>query len=78
MAKILDLSALLKRQQAWDGLLMRVLTKWEIPYQQDRSIADQLGEIIRTAPRLKFVGVGKNFERVQGPSETCISIMLSP
>lgn len=63
MAKILDFSALLTRLQAWDGVLMRVLTTWVLPYQRDRSIADQLGEIIRTAPRLEFVGVGKDFER---------------
>ncbi len=63
MAEILKFSALLTRLQAWDGPLMRVLATWVLPYQRDRGVADQLGEIIRRAPRLEFVGVEKDFER---------------
>lgn len=55
MAPIVDISSLLTRVQAWDGLAMRILATWILPYQRDRAIADQLGEIFRTAPRLEFV-----------------------
>lgn len=63
MTEILKFSTLLTRLQAWDGALMRVFATWVLPYQQDRKVADQLGEIIRRASRLDFVDVGEGFER---------------
>lgn len=63
MEEILKFSALLTRLQAWDGALMRVLATWVLPYQRDRAVSDQLGEIIKRAPRLEFVEVGREFER---------------
>ena len=63
MTEILKFSTLLTKLQAWDGALMRVFATWVLPYQQDRKVADQLGEIIRTASRLDFVDVGEGFER---------------
>lgn len=63
MEEILKFSTLLTRLQAWDGTMMRVLATWVLPYQRDRTMADQLGEIIRRAPRLESVEVGREFER---------------
>ena len=58
MHTIMDFSSLITRLQAWDSVLLRFVASWVIPYQSDRKIADQLGEIIRAAPKLEYVGSG--------------------
>ena len=63
MKEIMDFSSLLTKLQAWDNVLLRFLATWVIPYQPDRRIAEQLGELIRKAPKLDFVDVGPDFAR---------------
>lgn len=41
--------------QAWHGPLAKFLSTWLIPVLPDRAFGDQLGRIIRGAPKLDFV-----------------------
>ena len=63
MKEIMDFSSLLTKLQAWDSVLLRFLATWVIPYQPDRRVADQLGDLIRKAPKLDFADVGPGFAR---------------
>lgn len=63
MKEIMEFSSLLTKLQAWDTVLLRLVATWVIPYQPDRRIADQLGDLIRRAPRLEYVPVGEGFAR---------------
>ena len=54
--KIRVLSSFITRLQALDGILMRYMALWFIPYLVgDERIADQLGHIVRHAPKLNFI-----------------------
>lgn len=55
MQQILQLSSLVTRIQAWDTPWHRFLGSWVLPFLPDRATADQIGEIIRAAPKLEFV-----------------------
>ena len=57
MKHIMDYSSLITNVQAWRNPLYKFVATWVLPLQPDRAVADQLGEIIRGAPRLKFVDV---------------------
>ncbi|KAK9414811.1 putative FAD/NAD(P)-binding domain-containing protein [Seiridium unicorne] len=52
MMRIMELSSLTTKVQAWDGWWHKFLATWVLPLQPDRALADQIGEIIRTAPSL--------------------------
>ena len=56
--EIMELSGLITKVQAWETPFHKFLATWVLPLQSDRAIADQLGEIIRGAPKLDFVGGG--------------------
>ncbi|KAF2726640.1 FAD binding domain protein [Polyplosphaeria fusca] len=55
MKEILEFSSLITRVQAWETPMLKFIANWVLPYQADRGIADQLGEIIRRAPKLNWV-----------------------
>lgn len=57
MKHIMDYSSLITNVQAWRTPLYKLLATWVLPLQPDRAVADQLGEIIRYAPKLDFVDV---------------------
>lgn len=54
---IMDFSSLITNVQAWRNPLYKLMANWVLPLQSDRALADQLGEIIRAAPKLNFVDV---------------------
>ncbi|KAK4240606.1 hypothetical protein C8A03DRAFT_13092 [Achaetomium macrosporum] len=53
--QIMQLSSLITSVQAWETPWHRFLATWVLPLQPDRASADQIGEIIRTAPKLDYV-----------------------
>jgi len=63
MNEIMDFSSLITRLQAWDTPLLRFVATWIVPYQADRKIADQMGQIIRRAPKLEYVDMGMTSRR---------------
>ena len=63
MNEVMQFSSMLTKLQAWDNVFLRFLATWVIPYQPDRRIADQMGELIRKAPKLDFVDVGPEFAK---------------
>lgn len=63
MHEIMNLSSLITRLQAWDGIAPKLLACWVLPFQADHILTDQLGELIRKAPKLNYVGVGRGFAR---------------
>jgi hypothetical protein len=69
MKEILDFSSLITRLQAWDSFTLRFFATWIVPYQPDRRIADQLGDIIKRAPKLEYVDVGNDFKTGTVPWE---------
>ena len=56
MREIMELSSLITRVQAWDGMVPKFLACWVLPFQADHKLTDQLGELIRRAPKLDYVG----------------------
>lgn len=60
MKQIMDYSNLITKVQAWDTAFHKFVATWVLPLQPDRSVADDLGEIIRGASKLDFVSV-ENF-----------------
>ena len=54
---IMEYSSLITNVQAWRTPLYKFVANWVLPLQPDRAVADQLGEIIRGAPKLDFVDV---------------------
>ncbi|KAH7311416.1 FAD binding domain protein [Stachybotrys elegans] len=55
--EIMELSGLITKVQAWDTPLHKFMATWALPLQPDRTVPDQLGEIIRGAPKLEFVEI---------------------
>lgn len=55
MQEICEVSGLITRVQAWTTPLHWLLGNWILPLQSDKAIADQLGEVVRTAPKLDYV-----------------------
>ncbi|KAL9127723.1 MAG: hypothetical protein Q9217_003453 [Psora testacea] len=58
MKQIMDFSSLITDVQAWRTPLYKFVATWVLPLQPDRAVADQIGEIVRDAPKLDFVDVG--------------------
>ena len=54
---IMEYSSLITSVQAWRTPFYKFIGTWVLPLQPDRAVADQLGEIIRGAPKLDFVDV---------------------
>lgn len=63
MKRILDYSSLITRLQAWDNALFKIAANWIVPYAPDRLVADDLGKIIREAPKLSYVPVPVSFRK---------------
>ncbi|KAF4236331.1 hypothetical protein CNMCM8980_003093 [Aspergillus fumigatiaffinis] len=63
MHEIMELSSLITRVQAWDGILPKALACWVLPFQADHKLTDQLGELIRKAPKLDYLEVDRVFGR---------------
>jgi hypothetical protein len=63
MHEIMELSSLITRVQAWDGILPKALACWVLPFQADHKLTDQLGELVRKAPKLDYVEVDRVFEQ---------------
>lgn len=61
MRQIMDYSSMITKFQAWDSTLFKIAATWIAPYLPDRMIADDLGRIIREAPKLNFVDVPTTF-----------------
>ena len=59
MRQIMEFSSLVSRVQAWDNLLLKWMSIYFIPYLPKRKMANDLGEIIRKAPKLDFVPLGQ-------------------
>lgn len=55
MHKIMGFSSVITRVQAWDGLRMKTVALYVLPYQRDRKMSNDIGEIIKHAPKLDFV-----------------------
>lgn len=55
MQEICEVSGLITRVQAWTSPLHWLLGNWVLPLQSDKAIANQLGEVVRTAPKLDYV-----------------------
>ena len=53
--KIFDLSSLITRLQAWDNVVLRLAACFVIPWQRDAKIAEEMGTIIKAAPKLDYV-----------------------
>lgn len=79
MKEIMDFSGLITRLQAWDSILLKFLANWIIPYQPDVKIADQLGDIVKKAPKLEFTEL-ENFEvgRVKWEDENIVMVKKVP
>ena len=60
MKDIMALSSLITRVQAWDNILFKGLATWIFPYQPDYKLTNQMAELIRRAPKLDYVPVGKD------------------
>lgn len=58
MRHIMEFCRLISRTQAWDNWFLKMLSIWVLPYLPQRKLANDLGEIIRTAPMLDFVPLG--------------------
>jgi len=55
MKEICDLSGLITKVQAWSSPLHRFLGTWVFPLQPDKAVADLIGELVRSAPKLDYV-----------------------
>ncbi|KKK22258.1 hypothetical protein P175DRAFT_0477239 [Aspergillus ochraceoroseus IBT 24754] len=66
---IMELSSLITRVQAWDGIVPKFVACWVLPFQADHKLTDQLGELIRKAPKLDYVQVGRGFAQGRLPWE---------
>ncbi|OQE00300.1 hypothetical protein PENVUL_c054G07904 [Penicillium vulpinum] len=57
--QVMEYSGLITKVQAWSSPIHWFLANWVLPLQPDRAIADDLGEIIRGAPKLNYVDLGE-------------------
>ena len=58
MRRIMEFSSLISRVQAWDNPFLKWMSIYFLPYLPERKLANDLGEIIRKAPKLDFVPLG--------------------
>ncbi|KAI9164120.1 FAD-dependent monooxygenase DEP2 [Paramyrothecium foliicola] len=63
---VMELSGLITKVQAWETPFHKFLATWALPLQPDRTVANQLGEIIRGGPKLEYVEL-KDFARGRLP-----------
>ena len=59
MRRIMEFSSLISRVQAWDNPFLKWVSIYLLPYLPERKLANDLGEIIRKAPKLDFVPLGQ-------------------
>lgn len=59
MRHIMRFSSTISRVQAWDSWLLKTISIYLLPYLPQRKLANDLGEIIRKAPKLDFVPLGQ-------------------
>ncbi|KGO77075.1 Monooxygenase, FAD-binding [Penicillium italicum] len=63
MRKIMQISSLITRIQAWDSIGLKLLATWVLPYQSDHKLSDQMAELMKVAPKLDYVDVDGGFAR---------------
>ncbi len=63
MVKLMDLSNMVAKIHTYHNPFYKFMANWVLPYQADRSFADQVAEYIATAAKFDFLDA-KNF--VQG------------
>lgn len=59
MENIMAFSSLITSVQAWDGLAMRIVARFVLPYQRQGKLGEDVCGIIKDAPKLDFVPLGK-------------------
>lgn len=88
MKEVMELSAFISRVQAMDGLGMKLVAKFVLPYQAHHKSTDQMGALIKTAPKLDYLPVDKSFargrlmwedeeEKTEGRQQELLSALLS-
>ena len=55
--KVNDISALMTRLQAWDGIVMKFVARWILPLISDARVADQFAELVKAGCKLDYVPV---------------------
>ncbi len=53
--KIMEFANLITRVQAWDGFWMKLMALWVVPFQSDKKLGRDLGNIIKGGVKLDFV-----------------------
>ena len=53
--KIMKFANSITRLQAWDGLWMKLIALWVVPFQSEKSLGQDLGDIIKGGVKLDFV-----------------------
>ncbi|RDW80309.1 FAD binding protein-3 [Coleophoma cylindrospora] len=62
VSQIFRLSALMTREQAWDNLLYKGVSKYVVPHMSDAIVASAFSEAVKGAVKLNFVTLHNNFE----------------
>lgn len=61
--KIMKFANLITRVQAWDGFWMKLMALWVVPFQSDKKLGQDLGDIIRGGVKLDFVPIREYKEK---------------
>ena len=61
--KIMKFANLITRVQAWDGFWMKLMALWVVPYQSDKKLGQDLGDIIKGGVKLDFVPIREYKEK---------------
>ena len=70
MRKIMDFSRVITRVQAWDGTLMKCIALYVLPWQNERKLGEQIGELIKGAPKFDFIPMSQyNKRRIRWDDE---------
>lgn len=70
MHKIMNFSRLITRVQAWDGILMKSVALYVLPWQNERKLGEQIGELIKGAPKFDFIPMSQyNKRRIRWDDE---------
>ena len=61
--KIMKFANLITRVQAWDGFWMKLMALWIVPFQSDKKLGQDLGDIIKGGVKLDFVPIREYKEK---------------
>ena len=61
--KIKKSANLITRVQAWDGFWMKFMALWVVPFQSDKRLGRDLGDIIKGGVQLDFVPIQESKEK---------------